>query len=201
MKRKIIAILMSLVLVLSLTACGGGEETTLTGMVVAVEGTVLSVVQMDEMNFEGGEGAQMPENFGDFNPEEFSGTLPEGETFPARGDGERPEMPEGMEIPEGMEMPEGMTMPAAGSMPEFDGEMPDFGGQGGGMFPGFGGDLSDMETTDVDIADAHISLEEDGVKTSGTLEDIQSGSFVTITLNGKGEVTYVLVTEGFGGRA
>ena len=32
---------------LSLTACGAGEETTLTGMVVSVDGTVISLMEMD----------------------------------------------------------------------------------------------------------------------------------------------------------
>ena len=90
-------------------------------------------------------------------------------------------------FPEG-EMPEDMTMPA-------DGEW------SGGM-PGFGGFSGDMETTEVDIANAHISVEIDGGKASGTLEDVAPGAFVTITLNAKGEATYVLVSEGvsFGGR-
>ena len=59
-----------------------------------------------------------------------------------------------------------------------------------------------METTDVDIANAHISVEIDGGKASGSMNDIKAGTFVTITMNGKGEATYVLVSsmEGFGGR-
>ena len=191
MKRKIIAILMTLVLALSLAACGGGEETTLTGMVVTVEGTVISLMEMGNMNFEEGQRPEMPEgmgSFGDFNPWEFDGILPEGETFPPRGEGEMPQMPDGMEPPEGM------TMPA-------DGEMPDFSGENGGMFPSFGNFGGDMETKDVDIANAHISVEIDGGKASGSLEDIQTGTFVTITMNAKGEVTNVLVSarSGFGG--
>ena len=209
MNRKIIAIALSVVMALSLAACGGGEETTLTGMVTAVNGTVVSVADMGEMNFEGGERPQM--DLSGVDPESFAGTLPEGETYPARGDGEMPQMPADGEMPEfDGELPEGMTMPADGEMPEFDGElpegmtmpadgeMPDFGGMGGGMFAGFSGD---METTDVDIADAHISVEIDGGKASGSLEEIQPGVFVTITMNGKGEVTNVLISSqsGFGG--
>ena len=54
MKRKIGAILMVLSLAVSLTACGGGEETTISGMVVGVEDTVISLVQMDgQMEFGG----------------------------------------------------------------------------------------------------------------------------------------------------
>ena len=74
-----------------------------------------------------------------------------------------------------------------------------FGGEGG-MRPGFGNFGEDMETTDVDLADAHISVEIDGGKASGSMDDIQAGTFVTITMNGKGEVTNVLVSSmsGFG---
>ena len=218
MKRKMIAILMMLALVLSFAACGEKEEeTTLTGMVVSVDGTVLSLVEMDgdmgSMNFANGEMPEGMENFqgfAGFDPESFSGTLPEGETYPQRGEGE---MPEGMQFPEGMEFPTDMTRPEDGEMPEDmtlpegmtlpeDGEMPDFGGEGGGMFAGFENFSEDMETTEVDIADAHISVEIDGGKASGTLEDITAGSFVTVTINGKGKATYVLVSaqSGFGGR-
>ena len=77
--------------------------------------------------------------------------------------------------------------------------MPNFSG-GNGM-PGFGEFSYDGETKQVDIANAHISVEIDGGKASGSMEDITAGVFVTITLNGKGEATYVLVSanSGFGG--
>ena len=179
---------------------GAGEETTLTGMVVAVDGTVISIVEMDAddmggKDFAEGERPEMPEGmegfqgFGDFNPEDVEGTFPEGGNFPQWGDGEMPEMPEGMEPPEGMTMPE-------------NGEMPDFGGENGGMRPGFGNFGEDMETKEVDIADAHISVEIEGGKASGSMADIKAGVFVTVTLNGKGEATYVLVSAQsfFGGR-
>ena len=192
MKRKIAAILIVLAMVLALTACGG-KETTLTGMVVSVDGTVISLVQMDtanmdSMDFAEGEQPQMPEGmegfqgFGDFNPEDFEGEFPEEGNFPQQGDGEMPEMPEGMELPEGMTMPE-------------DGQMPDFGGENGGMNPMFGNFGEDMETTDVDIGDAHISVEIDGGKATGSLEDITPGTSVTVTMNGKGKVTNVLVSS------
>ena len=204
MNRKIIALLLALVLALSLAACGGEEETTLTGMVVSVDGTVVSLVEMsgsmedmDFSSFSGEFDGTMPEGFDGSFPEDFDGTMPEGfdGSFPEDFDGT---MPEGFEggFPGGMPedfdgtLPEGETYPQQG-----EGSFP--GGMMGGMMGAFSGDT---ETTDVDIADAHISLEADGVKTSGTLEDIQPGSFVTITLNGKGEATYVLVSEGFGGR-
>lgn len=179
MKRKIIAIMMTLVLAVTLAACGGGEETTLTGMVVSVDGTVISLAEMDASNMGGrdfaeGERPEMPEGM-----ESFDGTLPEGETFPQR---EKGEMPEGMTPPEDMTMPE-------------NGEMPDFGDKNGGMRPGFGNFGEDMETTDVDIANAHLSVEIDGGKASGSMENLVPGAFVTITMNGKGEVTNVLVSS------
>ena len=183
---------MLLALVMTFAACGEEEETTLTGMVTAVDGTVISLMEMDgsmgSMDFAGGEQPQLPEGmegFGGFDPGEFGGTLPEGETFPQWGEGE---------MPGGMMPPDGMTMPE-------NGEMPDFGGQNGGTWPA-GGDWSgDMETTDVDIGSAHISVEIDGGKASGSMEDIVPGAFVTITMNSKGEATYVLVSSrsSFGG--
>ena len=196
MKKKLVAIFVAFVLTISLAACGAGKETTLTGMVVSVDGTVISLMELDTDNmggkdFAGGERPEMPEGmegfrgFGDFDPEDFEGTLPEGGNFPQLGDGEMPEMPEGMELPEGMTKPE-------------NGEMPDFGDMGG---MGFGNFDSDAETKNVDIGDAHISVEIDGGKASGSMDDIKAGTFVTITMNGKGEVTNVLVSSqsGFGG--
>lgn len=199
MKKKLVAIFVAFVLTMSLAACGAGEETTLTGMVVSVDGTVISLMEMDAENMSGkdfaeGERPSMPEGmegmegfqgFGDFNPEDFEGTFPEDGSFPQWGDGE---------MPEGMEPPEGMTPPE-------DGEMPDFSEENGGMRPGFGNLGEDMETKEVDIAGAHISVEIDGGKASGSMEDIKEGTFVTITVNSKGEVTNVLVSSqsGFGG--
>ena len=191
MKKKLVAIFVAFVLTISLAACGAGKETTLTGLVVSVDGTVISLMEMDTSNmggkdFAGGERPEMPEGmegFENFNPEDFDGTMPEGGNFPQRGEGERPEMPEGMTPPE-------------------DGQMPDFGGENGGMRPGFGNFGENTETKDVDIANAHISVEIDGGKASGSMDDIKAGTFVTITMNGKGEVTNVLVSSqsGFGGR-
>ena len=207
MKKKLVAIVVVFVMAASLSACGAGEETTLTGMVVSVDGTVISLMEMDAGNMDGKDfaGGKRPENSENmegfdpenFDPEAFNGTLPNGETLPQRGDGERPEMPEGMEPPEGMTMPEGTEPPEGMTMPE-NGQIPDFGSMGG---MGFGNFDSDAETKNVDIGDAHISVEIDGGKASGSINDIKAGTFVTITMNGKGEVTNVLVSSrsGFGG--
>ena len=147
--------------------------------------------EMSSMNFGSGEMPQMPEGmegfggFGNFNPEDFSGSLPEGGNFSPWGGGE---LPEGVEPPEDMEPPEGTTMPGFGGNTNFDIE--NF--------------ASDAETKDVDIGNAHISVEIDGGKASGSMSDIQTGTFVTITMNGKGEVTNVLVSSQFsfgGGRS
>ena len=201
--RKIIAFVLVCLMALSFAACGAGEETTVTGMVISVEGTKISLVEMDGNMF-GGRGAQdrerpqMPEGmegfggFGEFDPESFEGTMPQGGNFPQWGSGERPErgeMPEGMTMPEMGEMPEGMTMP------DFSGERPDFSDREGGQRPGFGNFAEGMESKEYDLASAHISVEFDGGKASGTMEDIQVGTFVTLTVNGKGQVTNVLVSS------
>ena len=196
MKRKLLAILIAFVMIISLAACGAGEETTLTGMVVSVDGTVISLMEIDTSNMGGkdfaeGERPQTPEGmegfqgFGNFNPEDFEGTFPEEGNFPQWDDGE---------------MPEGMTPPEDGSMPNFGGGMPNFGGNGGTGF-GFENFDSDAETKVVDIGDAHISIEIEGGKEGGSMSDIKAGIFVTITINGKGEATYVLITtqSSFGG--
>lgn len=128
-------------------------------------------------------------------PEDFDGTMPEGfeGNFPEGFDGTMPEDFEG-------KLPEGFGGGFPGGMPEgFDGTLPEgetIPQKGDGAFSG------DMETKQLDISGAHISLEIDGGKASGTLEDIQPGSFVTVTLNSKGEATYVLISSqsGFGGR-
>ena len=198
MIQKITAFLIVLVMAMPLAACGGGEETTITGMVVSIDGTTISLMEMDSDNmggrdFFGGERPEMPEGmegmkgfggFGNFNPEDFDGQMPEQGDFPQWEEGEMPEMPEGMTPPEGMTMPE-------------NGEMPDFGGMNGK----FGNFDFEGETKTLDIGNAHISVEIDGGKASGSLTDIQPGSFVTVTVNGKGEATYVLVSasSGFGG--
>ena len=106
MKKRRMAILIAAVMMVLLTACGGGEEeTTLTGMVVAVDGSTISLMEMDMTGME-------------------------------MLSGDRTQMPEGME-----------------------------------GFQGFGG------------------------KASGSMDDVKAGTFVTLTINGKGEVTYVLVSS------
>ena len=156
---------------------------------------MISLMEMDASTPEGSGRPQMPEGmegFEGFDPSNFSGNLPEGNNFPQWGEGEMPQMPEGMEIPEGMEFPEGMTMPA-------DGQRPDFGGEG--QRPGMCNFSPDMETKTLDIGNAHISVEIEEGKASGSMSDIVPGAYVTITLNGKGEATYVLVSSrsAFGG--
>lgn len=194
MKRKILAVIMTILLSASMAACGG-EETTLTGMVVSLDGTVLSLMELGSVEERGEAGGEMPsmpgnmedfQGFGGFAGGDFSGfdgTVPEGETAPQWGEGEIPGFPGGM------------TMPENGEMPDFGGEIPDFSGSMGGMNPGITDLDSNMEATQVDIGDSHISLEIDGVRASGSLEDITPGSFVTVTVDSRGKVTNVLVSS------
>ena len=69
------------------------------------------------------------------------------------------------------------------------------GGENGGTDFGFGNFLTGAETKEVDISKAHISVEIDGGKASGSMEDLRPGVTVTITLNSKGQATYVLVSS------
>lgn len=212
MGKKILAGLLAALLLLSLAACGEkeGEETTLSGMVVAVDGTVISLMEMDADGERGGASkGQRPSGeagegsfggFGGFGGA-YDGTFPQGEDMPQWGDGERPQWGEGEmpQMPDGITMPEGMTLPEGMTMPER--EMPDFEGGNGGMLPGSEGFGGDVETKEMDIGKAHISVQIDGGKASGTMDDITVGTMVTLTINGKGEVTNVLVTSqnNFGG--
>lgn len=199
--KKLMTTICVLAMVLSLAACGngGGEETTVTGMVVSLDGTTLTLMETDgTMDFSQ---MQMPGNMGNFDPESFEGMMG---GFPGGWNGEMPEdfdpesLPEGFEgqIPEGFEgfqggfpgswgdeMPESETRPQRG-----DGERPQ--GMEGFTFEG--------ETRQIDIADAHISVEIEGGKEGGSLESLTPGSFVTITINAKGQATYVLVSANSG---
>lgn len=188
MKRMIISWICLLAMAASLAGCSqeAAEEatTTLTGIVTAVEGTVITVQEMGSGRTNRvqpeGERPSMPQGG-------FSGTLPEGATLPESGfDGTWPEgatMPEGGfggKRPDGETMPEGMegTRPTGGRN--------DFGGEG----------------TQVNLANAHITVEFDGGKATGTMEDITPGAFVTVTLDSSGAATNLVVAEspGFGGQ-
>ena len=223
MKRKWIALLLVLGMLGALWGCGEEKTTTLTGMVVSLEGTTLSIVESDgTMGNRGeGEGMTFPTNEdgsvsfegfnpGNFNPENMEGFDPgsmegfdpgsmegfdpgsmEGfdpgsmEGFdPESFGGSMPQWGEG-EMPEGFTMPEGFA-PGDGSGEGFDpANRPD----------GFASLAENGETREVDITNAHISVEIDGGKASGTTEDLTPGAFVTITMNGKGEVTNILVSS------
>lgn len=183
MKNKILAAICALGMLLSMAGCGDGEETTTTAMVTAVEGTVVTLREMNR------EFSQRPEGERQQRPE---GEMQE------RPEGERPQNPEGFD-PEQF----GGTMPEEfdGTMPEeFEGTRPSR-GEGDGERPAFQMPEGSGETVTVDLANIHISVEIDGGKASGSMEDIQAGSFLTITKNGKGEITNVLVSlrSGFGG--
>ena len=191
--KKWIAMALIFAMILTLTACGSGEETTVSGMIMGVDGTVISLIQMD---------GQMAGGFG-------------GGRFPGGEDGEMPTRPEGMEDfnPEDMEnfpRPEGMEDFDPEKMEDFNFEdfdpedMPEGFGPGG-----FGegeapekpaeGERPEMaEATTIDIANAHISLEIEGGKESGSMSNIVPGAFVTVTLSPRGEASYVLVSQSMG---
>ena len=216
MKNKILILLLALVLAVTMTACGGGEETTVTGIVVSIEGTTISLIEFSgEMSSENmpqrTEGGEMPnmEGFGNFNPEDlenfdFENMNPEdmenfnfGNFNPGNMENFNPEDMENFN-PEDFagKLPEGAEMPEDGEMPErpANGEMPE----------GMGSQLKGVETTTVEIANAHISLEYNGVKEGGSIDDVTVGSYITVTMNSKGEATNIVVSSmagmtGFGG--
>ena len=186
--KKWIAMAMIFAMILTLAACGGGEETTVSGMVMGVDGTVISLIQMDSQmqggfgggRFPVGENGEMPtrpEGMEDFNPEDMEDfTRPEGMEDFNFEDFNPEDMPEGFG-PGGFGEGEPPEKPAEGEMPEM------------------------AEATTIDIANAHISVEIEGGKESGSMENIVPGAVVTVTLSPRGEATYVLVSQsmGFGG--
>ena len=203
--KRVIATAMGLVLVLTMAACGKKAEdtstTTVTGMVTAINGSVISLVEMDSNKLGSGTRPSMPENMEGFeNFEGFEGF--EGGKNPW-GEGE---MPDFSQMPQRPDMPTGEDGEFSGFTPFGDGQMPNFeGGEipnfDGSKMPDMGNFEIDGEVTEIDIGNAHITVEEDGVKATGSLSDLKVGSLVTITKNEKGEVTNVLVTasSGFGG--
>ena len=203
-KMKWIAALCALAMALTLAGCGGGEETTLSGIVVSLEGTTVTLMEMSgsmgdfSSMFENGEMPQRPQGGGE-------GSRPEGMEDFNFEDFDPENMPEGFdrgERPEGFDpenMPEGFDPGSFGGMPQ-DGERPEM--PEGGQFPGFGGQTPMGETTTVDISNARIGVEIESGKESGSLSNVTPGAMVTITISPKGEATYVLVSSSgmnFGG--
>lgn len=188
MKMKLIALLCLLAVAASMTGCREEvveEETTLSGIVISVDGSVINLVEM--ANADRGNAEKMPQGekgskpAGDF--EGFGETVPEGGRS-SMPEGERPSRQEGAFAGSGGTLPEGETMPSVSS----------------------GGRRDRMETAEssqIDLANAHITVEFDGGKASGSMEDITVGTYVTVTLNSEGQATKVVVSEasGFGGRS
>lgn len=179
MMKKILAFAFAFALLFVLAACGedSGEETAVSGMVVSVEGTVIQLMDTGNMGNRGQNGDS------------------------GEGDGQRPSMPENWNS-EDFTMPEGFDpenfpggqRPEGESRPQ-NGERANFGGNF---------NMEGVETQSIDIANARVAKELDGGKETASLSDIQPGTMVTITLNSKGEATYVLITStgfsgGFGG--
>lgn len=196
MKFKLIWILCIVSLILCAVGCGKTEEsTTVTGIVVSVDGSVISVRTMGSQNPYGANGRDSQRPTGE-----------EGRRFPSF-DGEMPERPtgeKGRRFPSfNGETPERPTGEEGRRFPSFNGEMPERPtGEEGRGFPSFNGE--NTEAKSYDLSTAHISVEIDEGKASGTMEDVKQGSIVTLTLNKKGEVTLVLVSSrnlsGFGNR-
>lgn len=202
--KKLMTMICVLALVLSLAACGGkGEETTVTGMVVSLDGSVVTLMETDgAMDFSQ---MQMSGNMGNFDPN----SLPEGFEgmmggFPGGFNGQMPEDFDPESLPEGFEgqIPEGFEGFQGGFPGGFNGEMPE--GEtrpqrGDGQRPqGMEGFTFEGETREIDLANAHISVEIEGGKEGGSLESLTPGSFVTVTINAKGQATYVLVSQNSG---
>lgn len=185
---SIISLLCAVLLVMMLTSCGKDEESTITGIVTSIDGGKVTIMEMNLSSVrEGG-----------FDPGEFGGTMT------GDFDGDRPEMPEGFDLdnfdPSQMpEMPDGFDTgdfdpsqrperPDGLDTGDFDPK--DFDGERPNM-----SDFGDGETQTIDISNAHISIEDNGEKASGTIDDVTVGSSITVTLNGKGEATNVSVTS------
>ena len=178
MKYKLLLFLSTIMLLFTMNGCGKEEkETILTGMVISVDGTKISLREMDSQ-MQPGERPNM-ENFNpeNFNPEDFEGGNFNREDFNPEdfkgGDFNREDF-----NPEDVDSTE--LVPSDKEKPKFE----------------------EGESKTIDIADAHISVEIEDGKATGSMDDIKTGSFLTITMNGKGEVTNVLVSSsrGFGGR-
>ena len=208
MKYKLLLFLSTIMLLFTMNGCGKEEkETTLTGMVISVDGTKISLREMDSQ-MQPGERPNMenfnPENFNpedfqgenfnredfdpeNFNPEDFKGGEFDTENF-------NPEDFKGGEFD-----PENFN-PENFNREDFNPEDVD----STELVPGDKGkpNFEEGESKTIDIADAHISVEIEDGKATGSMDDIKTGSFLTITMNGKGEVTNVLVSSsrGFGGR-
>ena len=176
--KKWIAMIVILALMLALTACGG-KESSVTGMIMTVEGTVVTLMETGDL----GEGGPMGQNGGMPTP-------PEGmEGFT---------MPENMEdytMPEGME---GYTMPENFAPENFDPEKMEGNPEGQGpQRPPMGQmpDGGEAEITTLDFANAHISVEIQNGKESGSMDDIAPGVMVTVNVDKTGNATYVLVRQ------
>lgn len=162
--KKWIAIVALLAMMLTLAACSG-KDATITGMVMSVDGAVITLMETGEL----GERPPMGQNGAMPNP-------------PAGMEGATP--PEGMEgaMMPGSFDPEKMEGNAEGQNPQRPpmGQMPD-------------GKMGEMIT--LDFTNAHISIEIQNGKESGTIADLTPGMMVTVTVDGKGNATYVLVRQ------
>ena len=218
MKYKLLLFLSTIMLLFTMNGCGKEEkETTLMGMVMSVDGTKISLRERDSQmqpgerpnmenfdpenfnpeDFEGGNFNKEDFNPENFNPEDFEGGEFDPENFNPedfKGGEFNPENFNPEDFKDGEFDPENLNredfnpedVDSTELVPS-DKEKPKF---------------EEGESKTIDIADAHISVEIEDGKATGSMDDIKTGSFLTITMNGKGEVTNVLVSSrrGFGGR-
>lgn len=218
MKRVVSFLCIAALLICSLTACSGNEQAgtdysgqTLTGKVVAVDGTLVAVQLGELSDAEGGVPAQMPD---DTEPEPSDDGSSNGR--PAAEAGTPPDKPEdegGVKSGETPpELPEGETSGMAhasgnGGTPPDMSEEP----QGGGMMqmPDGGMGMSDGftasgETAIVNISGAAILLETTSggeERSQGSMDDIAVGAVLSIEVDSKNAVSTVTVLSagGFGG--
>lgn len=186
MKIKNYLIIGLVVCSLLFSGCGKKEDTTVSGMVVKVDGTKISIVDVDSDSLSEVQGSVTMPSQGDFNPGDFEGSIP---SMPEGFDGSAPSMPEGFDE-------------SAPSMPEgFNGGFPNGNFSGDQATKDFSANFSDEDITEYDVANAHVSIEIDEGKEAGSVDDITVGSTVTLTINSDSEVTNVLVSKnsGFGG--
>lgn len=211
--KKILALVCSAALVLSVTGCASSKDTqqpstappatepdtqstveSVYGQVTAVDGSKITVLLGAYTQGEMPPGAPAD---GNGQPPEMSGGQEgapgDGQT-PPEGQGGAPE--DGQTPPEGQDgAPEdGQTPP---DRPDGDGGMEQPGGQGG-PGGGFGGFQAGTETKVFDISSADIFVENGPDMTAGTLEDITVDAIVELVVEGD-TVTGVVIKSAMGG--
>ena len=171
MTKKLTALICILALGLCITACKNEEaqETTLTGMVVSVDGTVISLREM-EASGEGRGNGERPEGMPEgFNPGNFGGSMPEG-FDPESFDG---------------------TLPEDFDPESFSGEMP----EGFENFAGFSGMTGNFDVSSLTFGtETKIYIIPESLKIGdGDYTSLKAGDVIMIMLDDNDSVTSVSV--------